>query len=93
MKKIALALVAVSALGLAACDDRNATTNTADTNTEPAVNEANADLGNAQDAAGNALDGASATPVEHDRRGGRECGRRRRRSRRERARLSFSAAE
>ena len=59
MKKIALALVAVSALGLAGCGDRDAHTNNAvDTNTEAAINEANADLENAQDAADNALDAA-----------------------------------
>ncbi len=59
MKKIALALVAVSALGLAGCGDRDAHTNNAvDTNTEAAINEANSDLENAQDAADNALDAA-----------------------------------
>ena len=56
MKKIALALVAVSALGLAACGDRTESNTAADTNTEATANEANGDVSNAQDAANNALD-------------------------------------
>ena len=59
MKKIALALVAASALGLAACGGNDtANTNAAD-NTEATANEAVSDVGNAETAAENALDTAA----------------------------------
>ena len=68
VKKIALALVAVSALGLAACQQSTPAANEVDANTANAVNEAledtNAALeaaGNALDSAGNALENAGAT--------------------------------
>lgn len=54
MKKFALSLVALSALGLAACGDRD-TTNAAAGNTAETQNEANADV-NAAGAAQDALD-------------------------------------
>jgi hypothetical protein len=58
VKKIALALVAVPALVLAACGDRDADTNTAaDINTEATANEADADV-NAAEAANDALNTA-----------------------------------
>ena len=58
MKKIALALVAVSALGLAACQQDAGTANAVDTNTSNTVNEALEDTNAALEAAGNALDSA-----------------------------------
>ena len=58
MKKIALALVAVSALGLAACQSGTETANVVDTNTANTVNEALEDTNAALEAAGNALDSA-----------------------------------
>ena len=58
VKKIALALVAVSALGLAACQPSTEANNAADTNTEEAVNEAIDDTNAALEAADNALDSA-----------------------------------
>ncbi len=59
MKKIALTLVAVSALGLAACEGRDARTdNAADTNMDATANEAYGDV-NAAEAAENALDSAA----------------------------------
>ena len=58
MKKIAFALVAVSALGLAACQGDTEANNAADTNLEATANEANEDTGNALEAADNALDAA-----------------------------------
>lgn len=54
MKKLALSLVALSALGLAACGDRD-TTNAAAGNTAETENAANADV-NAATAAQDALD-------------------------------------
>ena len=54
MKKLALSLVALSALGLAACGDRGATNNVAG-NTAETQNEANADV-NAAAAAQDVLD-------------------------------------
>jgi hypothetical protein len=59
VKKIALALVAVSALGLAACQGGTEANEAADTNTEATANEAVEDLGNAETAAENALDTAA----------------------------------
>jgi hypothetical protein len=56
VKKIALALVAVSALGLAACQPATEANNTVDTNTEEALNEAVEDVNAAGAAATNALD-------------------------------------
>lgn len=58
MKKIAFALVAVSALGLAACGGTE-TANTATTDAENVIDQANSDLANAQDAAANLLDQAA----------------------------------
>jgi hypothetical protein len=55
VKKIALTLVAVSALGLAACQGSEANT-ALPTDAENAINQANSDLENAQAAATNALD-------------------------------------
>lgn len=59
MKKIALTLVAVSALGLAACQGGNEANTALSTDAENAINQANSDLENAQAAASNALDAAS----------------------------------
>ena len=59
MKKIALALVAVSALGLAACQSGTEANEAADANTEATANEAVEDTGNAETAAENALDTAA----------------------------------
>ena len=61
MKKIALALVAVSALGLAACQQSTPAANEVDTNTANTVNEALEDTNAALDAAGNAIENAGAT--------------------------------
>lgn len=62
MKKIALTLVAVSALGLAACQGNSAANNTA-TNESDATNAAAGDLENVanavEDAAGNVTDAAA----------------------------------
>jgi hypothetical protein len=58
VKKIAFALVAVSALGLAACGGTE-TANTATTDAENVIDQANSDLANAQDAAANLLDQAA----------------------------------
>ena len=57
VKKIALTIAAISALGLAACQD-NAATNEAANDVEAAENEANGDATNALEAADNALDAA-----------------------------------
>ena len=59
MKKIALALVAVSALGLAACQGGTEANTATDTNTEATANEAVEDTGNAETVAENALDDAA----------------------------------
>jgi len=67
VKKIALALVAVSALGLAACQQSTPAANEVDANTANAVNEAVEDLNAAGAAATNALDelsGAAANATE-----------------------------
>ena len=61
MKKIALTLVAVSALGLAACGSDNAANEATDANVEATANETLTDLDNAQVAADNALDALSNT--------------------------------
>jgi hypothetical protein len=53
VKKIALALVAVSALGIAGCQGNTATV---DQNASDAINQANSDIANAQEAASNLLD-------------------------------------
>ena len=58
VKKIALTLVAISALGLAACQDNADSNEAAEDNVEAAMNEAEADSANALEAAGNALDAA-----------------------------------
>lgn len=59
MKKIALTLVAVSALGLAACQGSDeATVNNVAADAQNALDQANQDIANAQDAATNALDAA-----------------------------------
>ncbi len=58
VKKIAFALVAVSALGLAACGGTE-TANTTTTDAENVIDQANSDLANAQDAAANLLDQAA----------------------------------
>lgn len=58
MKKIAFALVAVSALGLAACGGNEAA-NTTTSDAENVINQANSDLANAQAVADNALDQAA----------------------------------
>ena len=80
MKKIALTLVAVSALGLAACQSNSAANNTA-TNEADAANAAASDLENAAnqvesaaanvaDAAANVADQAGAMRRQRGRRGG-----------------------
>jgi hypothetical protein len=56
VKKIALTLVAVSALGLAACQGGSEANTALPTDAENAINQANSDLENAQAAATNALD-------------------------------------
>src|SRR5688572_6315876 len=56
VKKIALALVAVSALSLAACQQGSEANTAADTNTEATANEAVDDTNSALEAADNALD-------------------------------------
>ena len=61
MKKIALTLAAVSALGLAACTGGDNEANTVSNETEATVNEAESDTDNALDAAGNALDSVGNT--------------------------------
>ena len=54
VKKIALTVAAVAALGLAACSGNNEANTTADANVEATANEANADLDNAAEATENA---------------------------------------
>lgn len=58
MKKIALTLVAVSALGLAACQPATEANEAADANVEATANEANGDTENALDVANEALESA-----------------------------------
>jgi predicted small secreted protein len=58
VKKIALTLVAVSALGLAACQPTTEANEAADTNTEATANEANGDTENALEVANQALESA-----------------------------------
>jgi hypothetical protein len=56
VKKIALTLVAVSALSLAACQGGTEANTAVSTDAENAINQANSDLENAQAVAANALD-------------------------------------
>jgi hypothetical protein len=64
VKKIALTLVAVSALGLAACQNSNeAAVNNVAADAQNAIDQATQDIANAQDAATNLLD-AAANQVE-----------------------------